>query len=119
MTKAAMIVAALLFAGGDAAQAGEVTPYTLYRNSPFYPDLTQRVHIATFDAEERNAFESKTTNEANCETTRELFQTAADEQTAGRSPLHKSVVPRSLLDKTAPTLKHTFWCEPGRYRAKQ
>jgi hypothetical protein len=96
-----------------------VAPYTLYRNSPFYPDLTQRVHIATFDdAEERNAFESKTTNEANCETTRELFQTAADEQTAGRRPLHKSVVPRSLSDKT-PILEHTFWCEPGRYRAKQ
>ena len=112
-----MIVAALLFAGG-AAQAGEVAPYTLYRNSPVYPDLSQRVHIATFDAEESNAFESKTTNEVNCEITRELFQTAADEQTAGRSPLHKSVVPRSLLDKTAPTLKHTFWCEPGRYRAK-
>jgi len=86
MTKAAMIVAALLFAGGDAAQAGEVTPYTLYRNSPFYPDLTQRVHIATFDAEERNAFESKTTNEANCETTRELFQAAAMSRPLGAGP---------------------------------
>ena len=119
MTKAAMIVAALLFAGGG-AQAGEVVPYTLYRNSPIYPDLSQRVHIATFDAEERNAVQSETTNEVNCETTRELFQTAADEQTAGRRPLHKSVVPRSLFDKTPTlTLKHTFWCEPGRYRAKQ
>jgi hypothetical protein len=59
-----MIIAALLFAGG-AAQAGEVVPYTLYRNSPVYPDLSQRVHIATFDAEESNAFESKTTNEVN------------------------------------------------------
>ena len=97
-----------------------MVPYTLYRNSPVYPDLSQRVHIATFDAEERNAVQSETTNEVNCETTRELFQTAADEQTAGRRPLHKSVVPRSLFDKT-PTLtpQHTFWCEPGRYRAKQ
>jgi hypothetical protein len=117
MTKAAMIVAALLCAG--AAQAGEVVAYTLYRGSPLFPHLSQRVHIATFDAEERNAFQSKITNENNCASTQELFQAAANEQAAGRRPLHRSVVPRRLFDDQPKDVTHTFWCEPGRHRATQ
>ena len=40
--------------------------YTLYRNSPAFPDM--RIHVATFDAAE-----DKDYNRENCEKARDLF----------------------------------------------
>lgn len=65
------------------AQAAEPI-YTLYRNS--LTDRTMRIHVATFDAIEGEAY-----NRANCALAADLFQ-------------------------TQPSVQTRFWCEPGRYR---
>jgi hypothetical protein len=66
------------------AKAGNDDIYTLYRNSPIDPNL--RIHVATFDAEDGEAY-----NHENCEVARKLF-----------------VGQRGV---TA-----LYWCEKGRYR---
>lgn len=66
---------------GCSAAGGET--YTLYRDSPV---SDERVHMATFDAEQSGPY-----NQDNCETARELFQ-------------------------QQPGVVTTYWCEKGRYR---
>lgn len=69
----------------NAAFAEDVAqPFTLYRSSVVDP--TMRVHIATFDAEQR----SPTYNQENCWTAADLFMS------------QEGVSVR-------------FWCEPGRH----
>ena len=58
--------------------------YTLYRSS--VTDPTMRVHIATFDTDNKAAY-----NQANCDLARDLFQKQDG-------------------------VKVKFWCEKGRYR---
>lgn len=62
----------------------QVDEYTLYRSSPL--DLSARIHLATFDASDRNPY-----NQQNCEITKELF--------AKQSGVNVR-----------------YWCEKGRYR---
>jgi hypothetical protein len=66
------------------ARAGDAAIYTLYRSSPI--DATMRIHVATFDADDGDAY-----NHENCEIARELF--------AGQQGV-----------------KAKYWCERGRYR---
>ncbi|WP_192884642.1 hypothetical protein [Paramagnetospirillum kuznetsovii] len=61
------------------------TPYTLYRNSVTDPNM--RLHIATFDAMERETY-----NFENCRVAAELFQ-------------------------AQPGVKTKFWCEKGRFKS--
>ena len=58
--------------------------YVLYRNS--VTDETMRLHVATFDASDGEAY-----NRGNCDQAKELFQ-------------------------AQPAVKTKFWCEKGRYR---
>ena len=69
---------------GSVCNAAEHTDYTLYRNST--TDEKMRVHVATFDAKESQAY-----NKENCEIAKELFQN------------QKGV-------------KAKYWCEKGRYK---
>jgi len=58
--------------------------FTLYRNSVTDEDM--RIHVATFDAAEEEAY-----NRGNCEIARGLFQ-------------------------SQPGVTVKYWCEKGRYR---
>ena len=58
--------------------------FTLYRSS--MTDPTMRVHIATFDTDNKAAY-----NQGNCDLARDLFQSQQG-------------------------VKVKFWCEKGRYR---
>lgn len=58
--------------------------YTLYRNSVTDPNM--RLHIATFDAAEKEEY-----NRENCDVAQKLFG-------------------------VQPGVKTRFWCEKGRYR---
>jgi len=58
--------------------------YTLYRDSVL--DRSLRIHVATFDADERQAY-----NKENCEVARDLFE-------------------------SQPGVTITYWCEKGYYR---
>ena len=60
------------------------TAYTLYRNSA--TGITERIHIATFDADEADAY-----NNENCQQAQTLFQQQ----------------PGAIVK---------FWCEKGPYR---
>ncbi len=62
-------------------RASEDKVYTLYRSNPYLE--TMRVHVATFDADEKPSF-----NQENCETARALFQ-------------------------SQPDVKVRYWCEQG------
>jgi len=73
-----------LVLGGTAPAVELAQPFTLYRTSAVDPMM--RVHIATFDAEER----SPSYNQENCWTAADLFMS------------QEGVSVR-------------FWCEPGRY----
>jgi hypothetical protein len=65
-----LIVTALaLLAACDNPQPKGIV-YTLYRNSPAFPDM--RINVATFDASDDNDY-----NQTNCELTRELFASKA------------------------------------------
>jgi hypothetical protein len=66
------------------SRVSDGTAYTLYRNSA--AGITERIHIATFDASEADSY-----NNENCQQAQTLFQQQA------------------LV-----TVK--FWCEKGRYR---
>ena len=57
---AAVAVAALLLGGCDS------DTYTLYRNSPGFPDML--IHVATFDATDGDKYNSE-----NCQIARDLF----------------------------------------------
>ncbi|WP_417741523.1 hypothetical protein [Salipiger sp.] len=82
MFKVAMILWLVL--AGAALAENVAQPFTLYRSSAVDPMM--RVHIATFDAEER----SPSYNRENCWTAADLFMS------------QEGVSVR-------------FWCEPGRY----
>jgi hypothetical protein len=58
--------------------------YTLYRNSPI--DKNMRIHMATFDADEKEAY-----NKENCEIGRDLF-----------------------MDQAGVTAQ--YWCEKGGFK---
>ena len=58
--------------------------YTLYRDSVTDPNM--RLHIATFDASEKEEY-----NRENCDVAQKLFQ-------------------------SQPNIKTRFWCEKGRHR---
>ncbi len=62
----------------------ENSTYVLYRNG--VEDHAMRVHVATFDASDGDAY-----NRDNCDLARELFQ-------------------------SQPDVKTKFWCEKGVYR---
>ncbi len=49
------------------SRVSEERVYTLYRSNPYLE--TMRVHVATFDADEKESY-----NQENCETARALFQ---------------------------------------------
>lgn len=76
-----MAVAFLLLGFSACDQHDE---YTLYRSSPLDPNA--RIHIATFDAKDRNPY-----NQENCRIARELFQ-------------------------QQPGVTVRYWCEKGRFR---
>ncbi len=80
MTKAMLTVVSCL---GLVACGGDST-YTLYRNS--VTDSSMRLHVATFDAADGEAY-----NQGNCYQAQELFQ-------------------------AQPLVKTKFWCEKGKYR---
>lgn len=73
-------------AGGIALAACDdrTSAFTLYRNSP--ADAGMRVHIATFDAKDGDAY-----NRENCELAAKLY-------------------------RNQPGVTVRFWCEKGRYR---
>jgi hypothetical protein len=83
------VAAVLLLAGSILAGCSPISwdnhVYTLYRNSPL--DGNMRIHVATFDTSEGEAYNSE-----NCEAARQLFQA------------QEGVISR-------------FWCEKGRYRS--
>lgn len=62
--------------------------YTLYRNSALSSGNNERIHIATFDAEDGKEY-----NSSNCEIAKGLFQS-----------------------QTGVTVH--YWCEIGRFKAK-
>jgi hypothetical protein len=66
------------------ALASDPAVYTLYRNS--LTDRTMRLHVATFDTADGEAY-----NRANCELAATLFQ-------------------------QQPGVKTKFWCEIGRFK---
>lgn len=76
----ATIFVALLLAG---CIPSDDKTYTLYRDPAVG---TARVHMATFDADEREGY-----NEGNCRLTAKLYQ-----------------------DKVGPSVR--YWCEKGRFR---
>lgn len=68
--------------GGSGADDGQT--FTLYRNS--VTDETMRIHVATFNATDGEAY-----NRGNCEQAQLLF-------------------------KAQPGVKTKFWCEKGRFK---
>lgn len=84
LSRLAILVMATAQAGF--AQAGpDSAIYTLYRTS--VTDVTMRLHVATFDAADGQAY-----NRDNCAQAQQLFAAQAG-------------------------VKVTFWCESGRFRA--
>lgn len=80
MRPAAILIVVLLLGGCGGSDAVE----TLYRSSIL--DENARIHVATFDAAEKRAY-----NQENCRQAQELFQ-------------------------AQPGVKTRFWCEAGRFR---
>ena len=80
------LIAALVFplsaCGG--ASSSDSSTFALYRNS--VTDENMRIHVATFDAADGEAY-----NRGNCDQAKELFQ-------------------------RQPGVKTKFWCEKGRFR---
>jgi hypothetical protein len=64
-----MLKAAVTIAVASLALSGcqEDQVYTLYRNSPAFPNM--RIHVATFDARDSSDY-----NNENCQTARRLFE---------------------------------------------
>lgn len=81
--RAAAIMSAVAVVGGCQFLGGDTT-YTLYRNSVVDPAM--RIHVATFDAAEKEAY-----NIDNCDTAKGLFQRQSG-------------------------VSVRFWCEKGRYK---
>jgi len=81
------LVAVLIVSGcgNDRGSTDPGTAYTLYRNT-VVEGTPQRVHMATFDADENEDY-----NRENCQTAAELFQ-------------------------AQPGVMVRYWCEKGRYR---
>lgn len=73
-----------LILNGCTPSANDDNFYTLYRTSPI--DTNSRIHVATFDADEKNNY-----NRENCSVAQELFASQ-----------------KGIITK--------FWCEKGRYR---
>jgi hypothetical protein len=81
---AAFVLLGVLIGWFLRAQTSGGTAYTLYRNSA--TGITERIHIATFDASEADSY-----NNENCQQAQALFQ-------------------------QQPGVSVKFWCEKGRYR---
>ena len=75
---------ALVLLSGGSGGASDDRTFTLYRNSVTDPDM--RIHVATFDANEKEQY-----NRENCEIAAKLFTDQAG-------------------------VKAKFWCEKGRFR---
>jgi hypothetical protein len=74
----------LALLGCESRSTDRSETYTLYRDSPVEPGL--RLHVATFDANDRDDY-----NRDMCETVREFFT-------------------------ERPFMGARYWCEAGRYR---
>lgn len=80
---AGLLITSVTFADvGIRASEGKV--YTLYRNSVMM--VNQRIHFATFDADERESF-----NKDNCQQTSQLIM-------------------------SLPAVKAKYWCEKGYFK---
>ena len=77
-------IAAILLPACSFADTPEERIFTLYRNS--VTDETMRIHVATFDAAEKENY-----NRGNCEQAQVLFQNQSG-------------------------VKTKFWCEKGRFK---
>jgi len=77
----ALVVALSACSGGSSSDS---SIFVLYRNS--VTDENMRIHLATFDAADGEAY-----NRGNCDQAKELFQ-------------------------RQPGVKTKFWCEKGRFR---
>jgi len=85
MSQRTILAAALILVGGcGAGGSTDDRTFTLYRNSVTDPNM--RVHVASFDANEKEEY-----NRENCEVAQQLF-------------------------RAQPAVKTKFWCEKGRYR---
>lgn len=79
-----VLFAGLLIAGCNQSNSSSSKIFTLYRNSAL--DETMRIHVATFDAADGEAY-----NRRNCDQAQLLFQTQSG-------------------------VKTKFWCEKGFFR---
>ena len=84
MRHVSVIALAAVMWGCSPSDASDDRTYTLYRNSVTDPNM--RIHIATFDANEKDTY-----NRENCEIAAKLFG-------------------------SQPGVKTRFFCEKGRYR---
>ena len=84
MRRLIICLTALLGLTGCSVAGGDV--YTLYRNSVTTGGESMRLHVATFDAAENEAY-----NRGNCDQAQILFQ-------------------------NQPGVKTKFWCEKGRFK---
>lgn len=84
MLRATLLGLSVVLAGCDGTVASDASIFVLYRNS--VTDESMRLHVATFDAAESEAY-----NRGNCDQAKELFQ-------------------------AQPGVKTRFWCEKGRFR---
>lgn len=83
----------------------EDTKYTLYRSGLDFAsnsaDISMRIHIATFDADEGLSGEDKTKyNQANCDFAQELFN--------AKQPHYSQTAMGKVSMK--------YWCEKGAYK---
>jgi len=89
--KTGWLMAALLLAGCSDSTTDRT--YTLYRNSPV--DSAMRIHIASFDADEKAEY-----NQENCNIASALWQKSVgnpEQVAAGRAAVR-------------------YWCEKGRFK---
>lgn len=84
LMKTTCVLSALLIATNASSAASAVETYTLYRDS--VTDQSMRVHVASFDASDGQAYNSE-----NCAQAAVLFQ-------------------------AQPEVKTKFWCERGRFK---
>lgn len=105
MNDKSLIVAALLSVLCSACSPDD-TKYTLYRSGIDFAsnsaDIGMRIHLATFDAEERGWDSEAQTkyNQANCDLAQELFNVKQPHYT------------ETAMGK----VRMKYWCEKGAYR---
>lgn len=99
------VLIGLGFAFSLLACSDEDTKYTLYRSGLDFasnsPDISARIHIATFDANEGLSAEDKAKyNQANCDFAQELFN--------AKQPHYSETAMGKVSLK--------YWCEKGSFR---